>query len=156
VNSNQSQFCLIQSRAQGIYAGMHDPEQHYFLQFTFEQHPGVLDWDYADVPRGDELAGRRCIWSFAPATSSLLTHIQPRICLPSCSVRTRATGTRDSTSTSSGGQHGSHRQSCPSGPKIFIRGFNSRLTVRSRTTRFPTTSSPNTATSARNTASAQS
>lgn len=77
VNSNQSQFCLIQSPAQGVYTGMHDPEQHYFLQFTFEQHPGVLDWDYADVPRGDELAGtpvhlefRACHFLFAHAHST--------------------------------------------------------------------------------------
>jgi hypothetical protein len=77
VNSNQSQFCLIQSPAHGIYAGMHDPEQPYFLQFTFEQHPGILDWDYADVPRGDELAGtpvhlefRACHFLFAHAGSS--------------------------------------------------------------------------------------
>lgn len=77
VNSNQSQFCLIQSPAQGLYAGMHDPEQPYFLQFTFEQHPGILDWEYSNVPRADELAGmpvhlefRACHFLFAPGHSS--------------------------------------------------------------------------------------
>lgn len=87
VNSNQSQFCLIQTAAQGIYAGMHDHEQPYFLQFTFEQHPGVLDWEYADVPRGDELAGtpvhlefRACHFPFAHGGST--TQLAPIVIRP--------------------------------------------------------------------------
>ena len=40
-NSNQSQFCLIQTPQEGIYVAMHDPAIRYLLQFTFEQHPGV-------------------------------------------------------------------------------------------------------------------
>jgi hypothetical protein len=77
VNSNQSQFCLIQSPTQGIYAGMHDPEQRYFLQFTFEHHPGVLNWDYDSLPIRDEIAGtpvhmefRACHFLFAHANST--------------------------------------------------------------------------------------
>lgn len=87
VNSNQSQFCLIQSPAQGIYAGMHDPEARYFLQFTFEQHPGVVSWDYATVPRGDEIAGtpvhlefRACHFVFAHAQST--KHLAPIVIHP--------------------------------------------------------------------------
>ncbi len=77
VNSNQSQFCLIQSPLQGIYAGMHDPEVRYFLQFTFEFHPGVLNWDYNSLPLRDEIAGtpvhmefRTCHFLFAHAHSA--------------------------------------------------------------------------------------
>ncbi len=57
LNSNQSQFCLIQSPQQGIYVAIQDPAIRYLLQFTFEQHPGVIDWNTNDVPRTDEIAG---------------------------------------------------------------------------------------------------
>ena len=87
INSNQSQFCLIQSPAQGIYAAMHDPEVRYFLQFTFEQHPGILNWEYSNVPRGDELAGtpvhlefRVCHFLFAHAQST--TQLAPIVIRP--------------------------------------------------------------------------
>jgi hypothetical protein len=76
-NSNESQFCLIQAREQGIYTAVHDPAIRYLLQFTFEQHPGVIDWNENAVPRGDEIAGtpvhlefRTCHFIFAhPRTS---------------------------------------------------------------------------------------
>ncbi len=63
----QSQFCLIQSPQQGIYVAMHDPALRYFLQFTFEQHPGVIDWNNNAVPRGDEI-------------SNLPVHLEFRTC----------------------------------------------------------------------------
>jgi Domain of unknown function (DUF6259) len=53
----QTQFCLIQSSDQGIYVGVHDPAIRYFSQFTFEQHPGVIDWNDNAVPRTDEISG---------------------------------------------------------------------------------------------------
>lgn len=53
----QTQFCLIQSFDQGIYVGVHDPAIRYFSQFTFEQHPGVIDWNDNAVPRSDEISG---------------------------------------------------------------------------------------------------
>ncbi len=59
VNSDptfQTQFCLIQSSEQGIYVGVHDPALRYFSQFTFEQHPGVIDWNDNAVPRTDEIS----------------------------------------------------------------------------------------------------
>ncbi len=56
-NSNQSQFCFIQSPEQGIYVAHHDPTIRYLLQFTFEQHPGVIDWNGNAVPRTDEISG---------------------------------------------------------------------------------------------------
>jgi hypothetical protein len=70
IDSNQSQICLIQTSEQGIYIGMHDPAVRYLLQFTFEQHPGVVESN--DVPRQDEISGipvhlefRACHFVFA-------------------------------------------------------------------------------------------
>ncbi|HEV2487640.1 MAG TPA: DUF6259 domain-containing protein [Terracidiphilus sp.] len=70
IDSNQSQFCLIQTPDQGIYLEMHDPAISYLLQFTFEQHPGVIESD--NVPRQDEISGipvhlefRTCHFVFA-------------------------------------------------------------------------------------------
>ncbi len=79
INSNQSQFCLIQTEEQGIYIGMHDPEIRYLLQFTFEQHPGVVDVAAGSiVPRQDEISGipvhlefRTCHFIFAHPHSSV-------------------------------------------------------------------------------------
>jgi hypothetical protein len=70
VNSDptfQTQFCLIQSSEQGIYVGVHDPALRYFSQFTFEQHPGVIDWNDNAVPRTDEI-------------SNLPVHLDFRVC----------------------------------------------------------------------------
>lgn len=53
----QTQFCLIQSPEQGIYVGVHDPALGYFSQFTFEQHPGVVDWNDDAVPPGEAISG---------------------------------------------------------------------------------------------------
>jgi hypothetical protein len=75
-NSNQSQFCLIQTPEQGIYVAMQDPAIRYLLQFTFEQHPGVVEADI--VPRQDEISGlpvhlqfRTCHFIFAHPHSSV-------------------------------------------------------------------------------------
>lgn len=57
INSNVSQFCLLQAPDQGIYVAVHDPAVRYLLQFTFEQHPGVIDWNANAVPRTDEISG---------------------------------------------------------------------------------------------------
>ncbi len=57
IDSNQSQFCLIRTPDQGFYAGMHDPGIRYLLQFTFEQHPGTVDWVVNNAPRQDEISG---------------------------------------------------------------------------------------------------
>jgi hypothetical protein len=72
IESNQSQFCLIQTPDQGIYVGMHDPGIRYLLQFTFEQHPGTIDWVANSIPRQDEISGlpvhldfRTCHFVFA-------------------------------------------------------------------------------------------
>lgn len=76
INSNQSQFCLIQTPQEGIYVAVHDPAIRYLLQFTFEQHPGVVEADI--VPRQDEISGipvhlefRTCHFIFAHPHSSV-------------------------------------------------------------------------------------
>ncbi len=67
INSNQSQMCLIQTPQPGIYIGVQDPAIRYLLQFTFEQHPGVVDWVDNFVPRQDEI-------------SNLPVHLEFRTC----------------------------------------------------------------------------
>lgn len=78
INSDQSQFCLIQTPQEGIYVGMHDPDVRYLLQFTFEQHPGTIDWVNSEVPREDEISGlpvhlefRTCHFVFAHPHSTM-------------------------------------------------------------------------------------
>jgi hypothetical protein len=53
--SYRSLFCLIQGPNEGLYVEMKDPTQPYLLEYTFEQHPGVVDSINNDVPRGDEI-----------------------------------------------------------------------------------------------------
>jgi len=72
IDSNVSQFCLIRTPNQGFYVGMHDPAIRYLLQFTFEQHPGLVDWVTNNVPPRDEISGlpvhldfRTCHFAFA-------------------------------------------------------------------------------------------
>jgi hypothetical protein len=86
VNSNVSQFCLLQSPEQGMYVAAQDPAIRYLLQFTFEQHPGVIDWNENAVPRMDEISGlpvhlefRTCHFIFAhPQTSVTLSPVVMR------------------------------------------------------------------------------
>jgi hypothetical protein len=75
-DSNQCQFCLIQTPDQGIYLEMNDPAITYLLQYTFEQHPGVIEAD--NVPRRDEISGipvhlefRTCHFVFAHPHSTV-------------------------------------------------------------------------------------
>jgi hypothetical protein len=57
IDSKQSLFCLIQSPSEGLYVGMHDASQPYLMQWTFEQHPGVLQSIGESVPQQDAIAG---------------------------------------------------------------------------------------------------
>src|SRR6185437_14714989 len=67
IESSQSQFCLLQTQKQGIYVAIHDPRIRYLLEFTFEQHPGVVDWVYDQVPEQDTI-------------SNLPVHLEFRTC----------------------------------------------------------------------------
>jgi len=54
-DSSRSLFCLVQAADKGLYIEMADPSQRYFLQYTFEQHPGVIDSIGERVPQQDEI-----------------------------------------------------------------------------------------------------
>ncbi|HEV2487653.1 MAG TPA: DUF6259 domain-containing protein [Terracidiphilus sp.] len=68
--SHRSLFCLLQSETEGIYVEMSDPMLPYYLEYTFEQHPGVVHGAFA--PKTDEFSGfpvhldfRTCHFVFA-------------------------------------------------------------------------------------------
>jgi len=73
--SDRSLYCLIQAASQGLYVEMHDSSQPYLLEYTFEQHPGVVAEDR--VPKQDEISGmpvhlefRTCHFVFAHPQST--------------------------------------------------------------------------------------
>jgi hypothetical protein len=74
--SNRSLFCLIQAPQAGLYVEMSDPSLPYYLEYTFEQHPGVLHG--STVPKTDTISGfpvhlefRTCHFLFARAHSAV-------------------------------------------------------------------------------------
>lgn len=76
--SHHSLFCLIQSLEQGLYVEMADPAQRYLLEYTFEQHPGLVQTVNNLVPEQDEFAGvpahlefRACHFVFAQPHSNI-------------------------------------------------------------------------------------
>jgi hypothetical protein len=78
IRSCESLLCLIQTPEEGVYVGMHDPEVRYYLEFTFEQRPGLTDWTNSDVPQVDEISGlpvhlqfRCCHFVFAHPKSTV-------------------------------------------------------------------------------------
>ena len=78
IESFQTLFFLLQTEHEGFYIAMHDPTVRYMLEFTFEQHPGVVDSISNQVPRRDEISGipvhlefRTCHFVFAHPHSSV-------------------------------------------------------------------------------------
>jgi Domain of unknown function (DUF6259) len=63
--SHHSLFCLVQAGDQGLYVQMSDASLPYYLEYTFEQHPGLLHGSL--VPAADE-------------TSSWPVHLDFRMC----------------------------------------------------------------------------
>ncbi|MDE3057890.1 MAG: hypothetical protein KGJ59_08030 [Bacteroidota bacterium] len=57
-DSDKSPFCLIQSPGEGVYIDTHDASQPYLMQYTFEQHPGVVSAVTNAVPQQDEIDGK--------------------------------------------------------------------------------------------------
>jgi hypothetical protein len=57
IDSKQSLYCLIQAPDQGLYVAMHDATMPYLAQFTFEQHPAVIDSVTNIVPPADSISG---------------------------------------------------------------------------------------------------
>ncbi len=73
--SHRSLFCLIQAPSEGLYVEMSDPTLPYYLEYTFEQHPGVVHGTV--VPKADEFSGwpvhlefRTCHFVFAEPNST--------------------------------------------------------------------------------------
>ena len=73
--SHRSKFCLIQAQTEGLYVELSDPTLPYYMEFTFEQHPGVVH--AAVVPKTDEISGfpvhqefRICHFVFADPNST--------------------------------------------------------------------------------------
>ena len=73
--TNRSLFCLLQSENEGLYVEMSDPSLPYYLEYTFEQHPGVVHGSV--VPKTDEFSGfpvhlefRTCHFVFAQPNST--------------------------------------------------------------------------------------
>jgi len=64
MDSKKSLFCLIEAERQGIYVGVHDPSQRYLVQYTFVQHPGVLENATWSVPLDDEISGLKVFKEF--------------------------------------------------------------------------------------------
>ncbi|MGH7951496.1 MAG: hypothetical protein ACREFE_06215 [Limisphaerales bacterium] len=57
LEAQQSLFCLIQAPEQGLYCEVDKSSAPYRLQYTFEQHPGVISTANNLVPQTDEISG---------------------------------------------------------------------------------------------------
>ncbi len=56
--SSYSEFCLIQCPEEGLYVEMENPDPPYLLEYTFEQHPGVLSAVTNVVPQTGSVDGK--------------------------------------------------------------------------------------------------
>ncbi|ANH82739.1 hypothetical protein A8C56_18730 [Niabella ginsenosidivorans] len=76
--SHHSLYCLLQTSAnQGLYVGVQEPRQRYYVEYTWEQHPANLNSVSGLVPRPDEVSGltvntefRLCHFVFAAPHSA--------------------------------------------------------------------------------------
>jgi hypothetical protein len=57
LEAESSPFCLIQSSDEGLYAQGGNSKLSYRLEYTFEQHPGLLSTVNNLVPQTDEISG---------------------------------------------------------------------------------------------------
>ena len=55
--ARQNPYCLIQSGSDGVYVGVNTSPLPYRLEYTFEQHPGVISAVNTLVPAEDNIAG---------------------------------------------------------------------------------------------------
>ncbi len=74
--SQRSLFCLLQAQTKGLYVELSDPKLPYYMEYTFEQHPGVVHG--SAVPKTDEFSGfpvhlefRTCHFVFAQPGSEM-------------------------------------------------------------------------------------
>lgn len=84
LEASESVFCLIQAPYQGVYVQMDNIKPKYRLEYTFEQHPGLISSVTQLVPPDDEIAGtpvhmefRTCHFVFAHGHTT--THLVPII-----------------------------------------------------------------------------
>lgn len=80
--SNHSLYCLLQSSAgQGLYVGLQEADQRYYVEYTLEQHPANVNSVNSSIPPTDEVSGipvnidfRLCHFLFAAphSTTSLI------------------------------------------------------------------------------------
>ncbi len=80
LDSFNSLFCLIQSNKQGLYVEMHDPTSPYFLQYTFEQHPGVISNLAPFSSVGSNSIGEVHLVPPADEISGIPVHLEFRTC----------------------------------------------------------------------------
>ncbi|MDE3066684.1 MAG: hypothetical protein KGJ60_03945 [Verrucomicrobiota bacterium] len=78
IDSKQTLFCLIQCPGEGLYVEMADPTQWYLLEWSFEQHPGLVSPISSRVPQRDQISGhavhlvfRTCHFIFAHPHSTV-------------------------------------------------------------------------------------
>jgi len=78
LESDHSLFCLIQAPDEGLYVEVGAAKSPYRLQYTFEQHPGVVSSITQSVPKEDEIGGtpvhlefRTCHFIFQKPHSTL-------------------------------------------------------------------------------------
>ncbi len=57
LEAQQSLFCLLQAPGEGLYCEFNSLTAPYQLQYTFEQHPGVISSVNNLVPQQDEISG---------------------------------------------------------------------------------------------------
>lgn len=76
--AQESRFCVVSAPNQGLYVGVDVRSVPYRLQYTFEQHPGVVSAINDLVPQEDNIAGtpvhlefRTCHFVFTPPRSSV-------------------------------------------------------------------------------------
>lgn len=76
--AKQSSCCLLQSPSEGLFVGVNASPVPYQLQYTFEQHPGVISSVNNLVPQEDKIAGtpvhlefRTCHFVFTGPHSSV-------------------------------------------------------------------------------------
>jgi hypothetical protein len=74
--AQQFPFCLIQAPGEGVYVGVDSSTVPYRIQYTFEQHPGLISSVTTLVPEDDEISGRWCIWKCECAIFFLQRHIR--------------------------------------------------------------------------------
>lgn len=76
--SQHSLFCLLQAAEQGVYVQVSDPTLPYYVEYTFEQHPGLISAAGSLVPKADAISGwpvhlefRTCHFIFAHPHSAV-------------------------------------------------------------------------------------